>query len=402
MEKLKKYVTLDNAMYLSLFLLGLSTCISEVFSRNMVRTFLILSAIKIIRMPDILWRLRELKGFAIVTGAFMLMMFIEAAYGGRFFEVVVQHQFAFNYAILLIFAIRLTITEKEQINKVLCAMFFSLAVSDIYILYQILVDGYIIVEKYARPLALVGGTIVVTGMMFTMLLPSMVTFILHKGEKQWVRFMAYGAFLLSIFGVIGSYTRASWVTAAIVIVFLMMNYIRSFKKLAVIGMVGVMLFGGVCATVPQVAQRFSSIGDTQDWAQRERYLMWSSAWEMFKDHPFMGVGYGNYTDEYLNNYISPLSNERQTHAHSMYFHYLAEDGLFGFSIYCSMIGYFLWWSWRRRHNIYGMMLFASMLGYCIYSATDYPFGGYEGMRIFWLYIGLCVTGYLVSEQDRSR
>ena len=118
------------------------------------------------------------------------------------------------------------------------------------------------------------------------------------------------------------------------------------------------------------------------------------------DHPLLGVGLGNYTAEYQQNYISPQAKEPDLkHAHSNFFQFLAEDGLFGLAVYCGSAGYILYWFGKRRKNFFAMMAFSSSLALLIYSTNDYTFAGYAGMRVYWLLLGLCARGIEITETD---
>ena len=61
----------------------------------------------------------------------------------------------------------------------------------------------------------------------------------------------------------------------------------------------------------------------------ERMAHWQSAWYMFLDHPWNGLGLGNYPAAYpayqlLSNFKDPLG-----HAHNLYLNILAESGVSG-------------------------------------------------------------------------
>lgn len=74
-----------------------------------------------------------------------------------------------------------------------------------------------------------------------------------------------------------------------------------------------------------------------------RYFVWDSALRLFSSHPFLGIGFGNFTFEYEKffhiNEKMFLDISNLYHAHNFVFHSLAEIGLIGFSVVASFIAY---------------------------------------------------------------
>jgi O-antigen ligase len=66
-----------------------------------------------------------------------------------------------------------------------------------------------------------------------------------------------------------------------------------------------------------------------------RWYKWKASWEMFKAHPLFGIGPYRFEEE-LPNYVSEevkaeiFQHQSYSHAHSIYFDYLATMGLIGF------------------------------------------------------------------------
>jgi O-antigen ligase len=66
----------------------------------------------------------------------------------------------------------------------------------------------------------------------------------------------------------------------------------------------------------------------QDFSVAERLAHWYAGIHMFQDHPFTGVGIGNYPEAYPNYYITIFTNPLG-HAHNFYINMAAETGIFG-------------------------------------------------------------------------
>ncbi|MDY2636564.1 MAG: O-antigen ligase family protein [Phascolarctobacterium sp.] len=70
----------------------------------------------------------------------------------------------------------------------------------------------------------------------------------------------------------------------------------------------------------------------------ERVLLWRAAWEMFLDHPVVGVGYDDWNSVYKTAYISPLAKEPDLpHCHNFYLHLLSTTGIIGTIAYFSFL-----------------------------------------------------------------
>lgn len=68
--------------------------------------------------------------------------------------------------------------------------------------------------------------------------------------------------------------------------------------------------------------------NSQDFSVAERLAHWYAGIHMFQDHPFTGVGIGNYAAAYPNYYITIFTNSLD-HAHNYYINMAAETGIFG-------------------------------------------------------------------------
>jgi putative inorganic carbon (HCO3(-)) transporter len=82
-----------------------------------------------------------------------------------------------------------------------------------------------------------------------------------------------------------------------------------------------------------------------NWAVIERMAHWQAALGMFTDHPWLGVGIGNYALAYpqyaLGRWQDPLG-----HAHNYYLNIAAEAGLLGLGAYLLLFGACMAYAWR--------------------------------------------------------
>ncbi len=83
----------------------------------------------------------------------------------------------------------------------------------------------------------------------------------------------------------------------------------------------------------------------ENFAVIERAAHWLAAWRMFEQHPWLGVGPGQYADVYpsvaLPRWQDPLG-----HAHNYVLNVMAEGGLVGLAAYLLLTVGALWMAWR--------------------------------------------------------
>ncbi len=88
---------------------------------------------------------------------------------------------------------------------------------------------------------------------------------------------------------------------------------------------------------------------SENFAVVERLAHWQAAVNMVTDHPWLGVGLGNYEIAYeryrLINWTEPLG-----HAHNYYLNILAEGGIIGFAAYAAMWIMIVRSTLRVRHH----------------------------------------------------
>jgi O-antigen ligase len=176
------------------------------------------------------------------------------------------------------------------------------------------------------------------------LLPLAVLMALCPANRGWYRLMCLGAGLAILGGIALSQSRGAWLGVAVAAVVLLLVWSPTTRRLlvpAVGGLVGlaVLAFSGFLppALLERVAQSIAYFGvfdvrtvelTSENFSVVERMAHWQAGWAMFLDHPWLGVGAGNYAEAYPNYYVStwldPLG-----HAHNYYLNMLAELGILG-------------------------------------------------------------------------
>lgn len=234
---------------------------------------------------------------------------------------------------------------------------------------------------YGHPMTLAGFLIIV--------LPILYAFLLDWKQKTKTLLISTVLFLIAFIGLLLNETRGAWLALAITLPVVTLLYDCSIKKIVFL----IALAAGtslVFLNSPQLQNRAESITSTTLQSNTERVLMWQSAYEMFKDHPILGVGLGQYAPKYLNEYKSPHAKERQNHSHNNFLQMLAENGIVGFVGFLLLFGYILLSSFRnslRKLSPYHVLIFGCTLAFILQGFTEYNFGNSAVIKYYWATLG---------------
>lgn len=197
--------------------------------------------------------------------------------------------------------------------------------------------------------------------------------------------------VLGVAALIFNGTRGGWLAVGITLLCLLLYYVMQNRKNLVIGVVLLSIGTGILYNNDDFMHRVSTITNNKYQSNSERLLMWQSAWHMFKDHPVLGVGLGQYKDNYQQKYISPKAKEPYlNHAHNNFMQMLAENGIIGFIGFVSMFSYIIFHNLKnfyRNKNPYALMACAMTICLLLQGLTEYNFGNSAVVKIYWLLLG---------------
>ncbi|MDH7485403.1 MAG: O-antigen ligase family protein [Anaerolineae bacterium] len=201
--------------------------------------------------------------------------------------------------------------------------------------------------------------------------------------RRWATLGFFGAAMVLLIAGMGmSWSRGAWLglAAAVVVV----GGLRSRRAalgfallaivvciFAILGRAGVLpgALGGRLAGLGEYVQYATDpnlarveITDA-NFAVLERVAHWRAAWAMFSDHPWLGVGIGNYAVAY-SAYSLPHWRDALGHAHNIYLHVLAETGLLGLAAYLIfwVVAIVRIWQARAPQNDYAKAVAIGVLG----------------------------------------
>ena len=185
--------------------------------------------------------------------------------------------------------------------------------------------------------------------------------------SKWPMRIGYGAAVVFFFVFfVLSQTRGGFLGlvagAAAFLAYVIFSAERKIRKWAGVGLLACAIAGGImfafrseliAKNIP--GSRLLAISITEQTAQT-RFWTWGSAWQGFKERPFLGWGPENFStvfDKYFDSRHFIPGQQTETwfdRAHSVVFDYLAETGLIGFLSYLSMFAALYYQFFRRRNG----------------------------------------------------
>jgi putative inorganic carbon (HCO3(-)) transporter len=201
--------------------------------------------------------------------------------------------------------------------------------------------------------------------MLVVLLP-LAVFAARATPRRAAKLLAAGAGALIGAGVLLTLSRGAMVS--IVLVAITATCIRWIRPRFVLACVGGLLVLGpfltpffttrlqsITAATTLVSYDPSAVSEA-DGSTRMRATAMLAALNVFRDHPVLGVGPGQYSPFYSLRYHSALGNkfsDMQTtlRAHIMYFEVAAEEGLVGLVIFLAIVGVIVRDLWRGRQRM---------------------------------------------------
>jgi O-antigen ligase len=171
---------------------------------------------------------------------------------------------------------------------------------------------------------------------------------------------------------------------------------------------GVLIVGGIAFLPLYGTDRFRSMLDTSAGTGFFRLRLWHSAWNMMRDHPWLGVGLDNFLYQYRTRYILPdaWQEPNLSHPHNIVLDFGTRLGLGGIAVllWLQIAFWRLAWPLYRRLPETGVRamtlgLMASMVATLAHGLVDNAFFLVDLAFIFFLTLG--VIGKLAASNKQS-
>ncbi len=219
--------------------------------------------------------------------------------------------------------------------------------------------------------------------------------LLDRGAT-WLR-KSYYLTSAAIIGVslIFTYGRGVWIAALIALPIMALLV----SKRLVMVILSLFVLGSLllCKIDPFFSERAKSIFSENYRSNAERKVLWQANMEMFRDHPWIGVGYQQ-NEKLVASYYKNMPGVGDAligHAHNNYIQMLATTGILGFFCYMSFIALFLIMTlqlYQRipKDQVWDKVMVLAALGaqvaFHVGGLTQFNFGDMKVMHqfIFWL------------------
>jgi O-antigen ligase len=190
---------------------------------------------------------------------------------------------------------------------------------------------------------------------FALLLAVALVFFGKETYERWIAGAA--AAIIAYAAVLADSRGAELGLAAAVIVLLIVAWRR--EKLAAVAVVialpllAAAWFAHIIPThLREDLQQQVTLGpvNSASFSIQERLAHWVAGLRMFRAHPILGVGAGNYSVAYARYQVSPDWFEALGHAHNYYINAAAETGILGFLAIVALVGTALLAGWRAARE----------------------------------------------------
>lgn len=298
--------------------------------------------------------------------------------------------FILYYSAPLFLAIAFIKTPR-QLLAMMGGLAASLTVSSLYAIYQA-------TQGVIRPPGFTGDWFILAGQL-SILLPFFFVFAADATRLQpRIRLLLWSAVILALGALVVNATRGAWLAVGGSLATYFTVWARNRKKI-IVWLLGLILALALVAVTLNlfagdrnarfIARDLTSAG--------ERFRIWESTLGMIGDHPLLGVGPGNYAQQYEHKYILPSALERksQPHAHNNILSVASEMGLLGLSAFLALFGYIIhhfWQALRRsssRSSPGSIAALLATLGLQLHGMSDYTFLGFPTViQTYWFLIGM--------------
>lgn len=217
---------------------------------------------------------------------------------------------------------------------------------------------------------------------------------------RWVisRALAVCSAALVLVGLLLSTARGGWIAGAVVLAMaLLIGRVRYRVAVATCASAAAVM-AIVLASSPGLRAEARSIIDLR--ANAGRVAIYGANVEIVRDHPLLGVGYGNYDRTARAYYKRYPEADRRSHAHNSFLQVAADAGLVGLAAFCGVFGVLLWRGWRliREPAALGSPLWPTaagawlgIVGFLVGALTQDTLGDSECALPMWFAAGVLMV-----------
>jgi len=178
-----------------------------------------------------------------------------------------------------------------------------------------------------------------------------------------------------------TYSYGAWLGLLAGFIFLAAEHFN--KKIFLIFLLIMVLCLGSQIPTP----KFRHLLDFSYASFQSRLMIWQSAWEIIKDHPFKGIGLGMFQKYYLEYQVKfkPYLEWAVPHPHNLFLAFWLQAGLLGLIGFCwLLISFFK----LKNLSFEIIILKGTMLYFLVHGLVDTTYWKNDLAVLFWLVVGL--------------
>lgn len=221
------------------------------------------------------------------------------------------------------------------------------------------------------------------GIYLVVILSLIVALLISKQIKVLYRWYLSAIGMLLLVCLLLTLSRGSWL-GFIYALILMMLLTYKFKEVGFL----LSVFLALIILIPDLREKviytFSPVGD------RDRFIVWKTAFAMIKDSPFLGKGIGTFMDNFHK--YAPRLNPQ--YAHNCYLQIWAETGIFSLLAFFGFLGLLFLKAikaFSNNHDFLLLGLLCGIFGFLVHSLFDTHLYSLQLATLFWFIAGLTVA-----------
>lgn len=384
--------------------LGLSFCVSLTATWSILTLLLVIA----LAAPDRLKRLQSLNGAPLLwpLASFCLMIICAGFANGGAAEAIKSFATARG---LLIYFIAFQCLHKYGQSAFLPVLLVCGAVSGVWGVIQQVFNFHPFTYPYLQATGFLGDPMSFAGLMQLTSFLSLGLLVKNwsNGQsffnRQTLLFVTAANFL----GLIFASERSAWLGMflALPLIFLYISP-RAFVR----GSLALVLAAVLAwCFIPVVKTRLSTLANfEQDVSVKARVIIWSKAWQIFREHPLFGVGPRNFPSIDMPEAIVPQHSKDLNHAHNNYLQILSTTGFMGFSSFFVLLVSALCFALKQSKvaeplkSGIGLGLLGALLSLSVAGLFEYNFGSGQVKLVQWFLLALLDSGSKLQLEPGAR
>jgi O-antigen ligase len=209
----------------------------------------------------------------------------------------------------------------------------------------------------------------------------------HKGDRPYLR---YATILFLLIGLFQLASRVALLMLLVLVGYFLLMRIAKYRFQSIFILLGLIL----CLVV------FNKIGSSylkqrlftkEAIVDDKRFERWDASYQIFKENPFMGVGFAKIEEMRNQKYIDFGFDEaarNDLNAHNQFLELLSRNGAIGGFVYVCSLGFLLLLSMYRRDYLFSLIFFAFILA----NVTESMLVRIKGIEFFAVFATLFLCG----------